>query len=237
MVSIVGTNGAGKSTLAKLICGFITEDEGRFLFEGEDLKGKTIKERSDKIGFVMQNPNQMICKPMIYDEVALGLHIRGVEEAEVERRVDKALQICGLAPFKKWPISALSYGQKKRVTIASVLALEPKVLILDEPTAGQDYHHYTEIMEFLKSLNSQGVTILMITHDMHLMLEYTPHAIVISGGQKLGDSTAADILTNEEISGKANLKITSLYELAVKCGIEDPARFVQNFIDYERGLR
>lgn len=237
MVSIVGTNGAGKSTLAKLICGFVTEDEGRFLFEGEDLKGKTIKERSDNIGFVMQNPNQMICKPMIYDEVALGLHIRGVEEAEVERRVDKALQICGLAPFKKWPISALSYGQRKRVTIASVLALEPKVLILDEPTAGQDYHHYTEIMEFLKSLNSQGVTILMITHDMHLMLEYTPHAIVISDGQKLGDSTAADILTNGEIAGKANLKITSLYELAVKCGIEDPTRFVQNFIDYERGLR
>ena len=237
MVSIVGTNGAGKSTLAKLICGFITEDEGRILLGGEDLKGKTIKERSDKIGFVLQNPNQTICKPMIYDEVALGLHIRGVEESEVERRVDKALQICGLSPFKKWPISALSYGQKKRVTIASVLALEPKVLILDEPTAGQDYHHYTEIMEFLKSLNSQGVTILMITHDMHLMLEYTPHAIVISDGQKLGDSTAADILTNEEIAEKANLKITSLYELAVKCEIEDPTRFVQNFIDYERGLR
>ena len=237
MVSIVGTNGAGKSTLAKVICGFVTEDEGRLLYEGEDLKGKTIKERSQMIGFVMQNPNQMICKPMIYDEVALGLRIRGVDEAETEKRVEKALKICGLAPFKKWPISALSFGQKKRVTIASALVLDPKILILDEPTAGQDFHHYTEIMEFLKSLNSEGVTIIMITHDMHLMLEYTPHAIVISGGQKIGDATSAEILTNEAITEQANLKITSLYELAVACGVENPEGFVQNFIDYERGLR
>ena len=215
MVSIVGTNGAGKSTLAKVICGFVTEDEGRLLYEGEDLKGKTIKERSRMIGFVMQNPNQMICKPMIYDEVALGLRIRGIDEAETEKRVEKALKICGLAPFKKWPISALSFGQKKRVTIASALVLDPKILILDEPTAGQDFHHYTEIMEFLKSLNSEGVTIIMITHDMHLMLEYTPHAIVISDGQKIGDATSAEILTNETITEQANLKITSLYELAV----------------------
>lgn len=235
MVSIVGTNGAGKSTLAKVICGFVTEDEGRILYKGQDLKGQTIKERSHLIGFVMQNPNQMICKPMIYDEVALGLRIRGVAEEEIEPKVDKALQICGLAPFKKWPVSALSFGQKKRVTIASMLALNPKVLILDEPTAGQDYHHYTEIMEFLKKLNEEGVTIIMITHDMHLMLEYTPHAIVISDGKKIGDASAVEILTNEEIAGRANLKTTSLYDLAVKIGIEDPSVFVQNFIDYERG--
>lgn len=235
MVSIVGTNGAGKSTLAKVICGFVTEDEGRILYKGQDLKGQTIKERSHLIGFVMQNPNQMICKPMIYDEVALGLRIRGVAEEEIEPKVDKALQICELAPFKKWPVSALSFGQKKRVTIASMLALDPKVLILDEPTAGQDYHHYTEIMEFLKKLNEEGVTIIMITHDMHLMLEYTPHAIVISDGKKIGDASAVEILTNEEIAGRANLKTTSLYDLAVKIGIEDPSVFVQNFIDYERG--
>lgn len=237
MVSIVGTNGAGKSTLAKLICGFVKEDQGHLFYGQEDMSGWTIKERSEKIGYVMQNPNQMICKPMIYDEVALGLRIRGVPEEEIEPKVEKALKICGLSPFKKWPVSALSFGQKKRVTIASVLVLEPRILILDEPTAGQDYHHYTEIMEFLKSLNSQGVTILMITHDMHLMLEYTPHAIVISGGQKIGDSDSVEILTSEDIAAQANLKITSLYELALKTGIEDPSSFVQNFIDYERGTR
>lgn len=235
MVSIVGTNGAGKSTLAKVICGFVTEDEGKILYYGKDLKGQTIKERSQIIGYVMQNPNQMICKPMIYDEVALGLRIRGIPEEEIEPKVDRALRICGLAPFKKWPVSALSFGQKKRVTIASMLVMNPQILILDEPTAGQDYHHYTEIMEFLKSLNDQGVTIIMITHDMHLMLEYTPHAIVISGGKKIGDASAVDILTNKEIAEKANLKITSLYEFAEKIGMEDPSGFVQNFIDYERG--
>ena len=234
MVSIVGTNGAGKSTLAKVICGFVNEDQGRILYKGEDLKGQTIKERSKCIGYVMQNPNQMICKPMIYDEVALGLKLRGLPDAEIEPKVEKALEICGLAPFKKWPVSALSFGQKKRVTIASMLVMDPQILILDEPTAGQDYHHYTEIMEFLKSLNDQGVTIIMITHDMHLMLEYTPHAIVISGGKKIADGTAVEVLTNPEITDNANLKVTSLYELASKAGIDDPTAFVQSFIDYER---
>ena len=234
MVSIVGTNGAGKSTLAKVICGFVKENSGDILFRGESLKGQTIKERSLKIGYVMQNPNQMICKSMIYDEVALGLRLRGVDEETVAKKVEKALQICGLTPFRKWPISALSFGQKKRVTIASILVMEPQILILDEPTAGQDYHHYTEIMEFLKSLNDQGVTILMITHDMHLMLEYTPHAIVISDGQKIGDSTAVEVLTDSEIASRASLKLTSLYDLAVASDIWDPVAFVQHFIDYER---
>ncbi|MBQ5867603.1 MAG: ABC transporter ATP-binding protein [Oscillospiraceae bacterium] len=234
MVSIVGTNGAGKSTLAKVICGFVTESQGEILFKGESLKGQTIKERSQKIGYVMQNPNQMICKSMIFDEVALGLRLRGVDEATVTEKVEHALKICGLYPFRKWPISALSFGQKKRVTIASILVMEPQILILDEPTAGQDYHHYTEIMEFLKSLNDHGVTIIMITHDMHLMLEYTPHAIVISDGQKIGDSTAVQILTNAQIAASANLKLTSLYDLAIACGIPDAEGFVQHFIDYER---
>ena len=234
MVSIVGTNGAGKSTLAKVICGFVNEDGGKLLLGGEDMKGRTIKERSKTISYVMQNPNQMICKPMIFDEVALGLRLNGAAEEEITERVEHALKICGLSPFKKWPISALSYGQKKRVTIASMLAMNPKILILDEPTAGQDYHHYTEIMEFLKSLNESGVTILMITHDMHLMLEYTTHAIVICDGKKIGDASAVEILTNEEIAARANLKVTSLYELAKLVGIEDAQGFVQKFIDYER---
>ena len=237
MVSIVGCNGAGKSTMAKLICGFIHEDSGSFSYRGEEMTGLTIRERADKIGYVMQNPNQMICKSMIYDEVAMGLKLRGMSDEEIKPRVERTLKICGLYPFRKWPVSALSFGQKKRVTIASILVLEPDVLILDEPTAGQDYRHYTEIMEFLRSLNSRGVTVIMITHDMHLMLEYTPHAIVICDGEKIGDSTAVDILTDEEITGRADLKITSLYELAKRAGIDDARGFVQHFIDYEREVR
>ena len=234
MVSLVGTNGAGKSTLAKVITGICKDPEGELLFKGETMRGLTIHERSGRIGYVMQNPNQMICKPMIYDEVALGLRLRGMSEEEIKPRVEQALKICGLSPFRKWPIAALSFGQKKRVTIASVLVLEPELIILDEPTAGQDYRHYTEIMEFLRSLNEQGTTILLITHDMHLMLEYTPHAIVLHGGKILLDGSAVEALTSHEIAEKASLKVTSLYELAERAGIDDPVRFVQHFIDFER---
>jgi len=234
MVSLVGTNGAGKSTLAKVVTGICKDPEGNLRFRGEPMDSWTIHERSGKIGYVMQNPNQMICKSMIFDEVALGLKLRGLSDEEIKPRVEKALRICGLFPFRKWPISALSFGQKKRVTIASVLVLEPELIILDEPTAGQDYRHYTEIMEFLRSLNANGTTILLITHDMHLMLEYTPHAIVLHAGEILHDGTAVRALTSDEIATKASLKVTSLYELATRAGIGDCEAFVQHFIDYER---
>ncbi|WHY77075.1 ABC transporter ATP-binding protein [Neobacillus sp. WH10] len=237
MVSIVGKNGAGKSTLSKLICGFENPSSGRIYYRGQDITEDTIKERASRIGMVMQNPNQMISKQMIYDEVALGLVILGVPEAEIKERVMKTLKICGLYPFRNWPISALSFGQKKRVTIASILVLEPEIIILDEPTAGQDFRHYTEIMEFLVELNSQGVTIIMITHDMHLMLEYTPRAIVIAGGRKIADDSAVNVLADSTIIEEANLKETSLFELANRAGISDPKQFVERFIAYDREVR
>ena len=238
MVSIVGKNGAGKSTLSNLICGFITPNSGKILLEGEDISGLSIKERGEVIGLVMQNPNQMISKPMIFDEVALGLAVRGVPEEEIKERVHETLKICGLYPFRNWPVSALSFGQKKRVTIASILVMNPRVLILDEPTAGQDFRHYTEIMEFLKDINERlGITIIMITHDMHLMLEYTDRAIVIADGRLIADDAPARVLTDSQIADRAYLKETSLYELAVKCGISDASGFVERFIHFEREER
>lgn len=235
MLSIVGKNGAGKSTLSNLICGFLTADSGSITLHGEDLLPWSIKERGEKIGLVMQNPNQMISKPMIYDEVALGLKVRNVPPAEIEKRVHETLKICGLYPFRNWPISALSYGQKKRVTIASILVMNPDIIILDEPTAGQDYRHYTEIMEFLKELNRvSGITIIMITHDMHLMLEYTDRVLVIADGRLLADKRPSEVLTDEELTQKAYLKKTSLYDLAVRCDIMPPSDFVECFITYEQ---
>lgn len=237
MVSIVGKNGAGKSTLSKLICGFEKVQSGRILFDGRDITKDTISERSERIGMVMQNPNQMISKHMIFDEVALGLVMRGIPASEIKERVEKTLHICGLYPFRKWPISALSFGQKKRVTIASILVLNPDILILDEPTAGQDFRHYTEIMEFLVELNHQGVTILMITHDMHLMLEYTPRTIVIADGKIIADDSSSCILSNKKVIEKANLKETSLYDLAVRTNIQDPQEFVTRFIAFDKEVR
>ncbi|CEP47360.1 MAG: ABC transporter ATP-binding protein [Paraclostridium sordellii] len=237
MVSIVGKNGAGKSTISKLICGFYKQTNGEIFLNNREITNDSIKERAEKIGIVMQNPNQMISKTMIFDEVALGLRFRGIDESKIKDRVYETLKVCGLYEYRNWPISALSYGQKKRVTIASILVLNPEIIILDEPTAGQDFKHYNEIMEFLLKLNKKGVTIIMITHDMHLMLEYTNRAIVLADGMKLADDTAANILTNKEVIKKANLKETSVYELAVKCRISDSRNFVNKFINYDRGIR
>jgi len=234
MLAIVGTNGAGKSTFSKVVCGLEKETGGKILFCGDDFSNFSIKERAEHIGYVMQNPNQMISKIMIYDEVALGLRTRNVPEDEIEIRVEKALKICGLWKFRKWPISALSFGQKKRVTIASILVLGPEMIILDEPTAGQDFRHYTDIMDFLENINNEGITVAMITHDMHLMLEYAKRAIVFSHGRIIADDSCANILTDREIVEEASLKETSLYELALKCHIDNGREFVQRFIDFER---
>lgn len=237
MLAIVGRNGAGKSTLSKLICGFETPDEGTLLMDGRDIGADSIRERAAHIGYVMQNPNQMISKTMIFDEVALGLARLGLSPEETRRRVEDTLRVCGLYPFRNWPISALSFGQKKRVTIASVLVMGPELIILDEPTAGQDFRHYTEIMEFLRGLNAQGVTVAMITHDMHLMLEYTPRALVFSDGRLIADRSAASVLCDPELVERAALKETSLFTLAGRAGITPPEKFVDRFIAYDREVR
>ncbi|SCY02932.1 energy-coupling factor transport system ATP-binding protein [Lachnospiraceae bacterium XBB2008] len=238
MLAIVGKNGAGKTTLSNLICGFVKPVSGEIRLNGEDISPLSVKERGERIGLVMQNPNQMISKSMIYDEVALGLQVRGVPEDEIKERVNAVLKICGLYPYRNWPISALSFGQKKRVTIAAILVMEPDIMILDEPTAGQDYRHYTEIMEFIKGINEKsGTTIIMITHDMHLMLEYTDRSVVIADGHLLADSSPASILTNDDITDRAYLKRTSLYDLAHACGIDDADGFTEAFINYERSHR
>ncbi len=237
MLSIVGTNGAGKSTFSKVVCGFEKPQKGTLTLNGADLSQLSIKERADHIGYVMQNPNQMISQTQIFDEVALGLRNRDIPEDVVRERVERTLKICGLYPFRNWPVSALSYGQKKRVTIAAILVLEPEMILLDEPTAGQDLRHYTEIMDFLSELNRQGVTVVLITHDMHLMLEYTPRAVVFHDGRVIADQTASQVLNDPEIVEQAHLKETSLYHLAKGCGIRDLEEFTRRFVRQDREVR
>lgn len=238
MMSIVGKNGAGKSTFSKVVCGFERPQNGRITLAGRDLSGDSIKERADHIGYVMQNPNQMISKTMIAEEVGLGLSLSGTHTAEeIEERVNATLKVCGLYPFRSWPVSALSFGQKKRVTVASILAMNPEIVILDEPTAGQDFRHYTDIMEFLSELNKKGITIILITHDMHLMLEYCRRAVVFSEGRVIADDTCEAILTNEDIVERASLKKTSLSQLAQLCGIPQETEFVRRFIRWDREVR
>ncbi|MCL2058213.1 MAG: ABC transporter ATP-binding protein [Oscillospiraceae bacterium] len=236
-VALLGRNGVGKSTLAAVICGMEPSASGTIYYKGADFAPLSIAERSKHIGFVMQDPNHMISKPMIYDEVALGLRARGVAEEEARERVFETLRICGLYPMRNWPISALSFGQKKRVTVAAVLVLGCEMLILDEPTAGQDYAHYTEIMEFLLRLkDTSGIALLFITHDMHLAIEYTDRAIVMTEGEIIADRPTAAVFSDLGVIDRANLKRTSLYELAIKAGLP-PEPFIRRFIQDERGMR
>ena len=236
MIAIIGKNGAGKSTLAKLIVGFEKLKKGQIIANGLDLSNLSIKERADNVGIVLQNPNHMISQNLIFDEIALGLRNRGLNETIIKDKVLNIMKVCGLERYEKWPISALSYGQKKRVTIASILVLDPSILILDEPTAGQDFKHYSEIMNFLTKLKMRGITIIIITHDMHLMLEYCQRAIVIADQKILMDDYAYKTLINDSIIEKANLKKTSLFTLASKYNL-DPDQFINTFIEYERSLR
>lgn len=232
-IAIVGKNGSGKSTLAKAICQFITPD-GDIFYQGQSVMSDSIKERAEKIGYVLQNPNQMISQTMVFDEVALGLRLRGIDEASVEQRVLDTLKICGLFPFRKWPISALSFGQKKRVTIASVLVMNPEILLLDEPTAGQDKKNYTEIMTFLDELSQAGHTIMMITHDMQLMLEHSDRSVVISDGQIIADCSPVALFSQPSILKQANLKKTSLFKLAEILGV-DPIDLTHYYIEQQGG--
>ncbi|RDX38866.1 ABC transporter ATP-binding protein [Vibrio campbellii] len=237
-VSVLGKNGSGKSTITKLVMGVIEPDQGSMILNGQDLNELTIFERSQKVGVVMQNPNHMISHHMIFDEVAFGLRNRGVEEKQVEAKVLEVLELCGLSKYRHWPIEALSYGQKKRVTIASILALEPELLILDEPTAGQDYRNYTSMLSFIEKLNRElGVTVMIISHDMHLVLEYTTRSIVIADSKLIADAPMTEVFSSPALLDQANLATTSLYELATELGIENTNDFMQHFIDVEKARR
>ena len=234
ILAVLGNNGAGKSTLCRLITGILKPQKGSIFLNNQCIDSWSIKQKGSSIGYVMQNPNQMISQHMIKDEIALGLKYRNYSKEEIDKKVEEVLKICGLYPYRNWPVSALSYGQKKRVTIASILAINPEVIILDEPTAGQDYKHYTEFMEFIKELSAQGISIILITHDMQLTLEYCHRAVVLSGGEKIADDKPSNILTDENIIKKANLKETSLSTLAKSIGIANTNDFVQFFIYLER---
>ncbi|WP_410770591.1 energy-coupling factor transporter ATPase [Fontibacillus sp. BL9] len=236
-VALLGSNGAGKSTLSGLITGILKPRSGKIIFRGEDLSGWSIRQRGVEIGYVMQNPNHMITQHMIRDEIGLGLMARGVPSPERERRTDEALRICGLYPYRNWPVSGLSFGQKKRLTIASILALEPKLMILDEPTAGQDYRHYTEFMDFIDGLAGLGMAFLFITHDMHLALEYADRAFVMAEGRVIAADRVAPILSDSGVTGRARLRETSLSRFAKSWGLSSPAAFVQAFIDAEKKVK
>ena len=239
IIGIIGSNGSGKSTLFNNLMGILKSTEGEILYNGEQIKydKKSLYNLRKEVGIVFQDPEKQIFYSMVYDDIAFALRNIGIDEKTIKERIHTALEAVNGLQFIDRPVHNLSFGQKKRVAIASVVAMENKLVLLDEPTAGQDFKHYTEIMEFLKELNKKGVTIVMITHDMHLMLEYTDRSIVLSDGEKIAEDKAFRILTDNEVIERANLKETSLYQLALKANLANPREFVNKFIDYDRRTR
>lgn len=230
-IAILGENGSGKTTLARLLTGVCQPNAGQIKRMGNPT---TLKEIAGLIGYVMQNPNHMLVEDIVYDEVKLALEKRNYSETEIDEIVRDVLEITGLYSRRNWPINALSYGQKKRVSVAVVLALRPKCIILDEPTAGQDYAHYREMMEFVQSLNDDyQMTVIFITHDMHLALEYTDRAIVMEDGKIIADDATFSILNNDQLLERASLKKTSIFKLANKLNL-DIESFIRTFIEMER---
>lgn len=236
LTSIVGQNGAGKSTLAKILSGYRKADNGTIHLAGQDVTNQSIGQRARQIGFVLQNPNHMISKQIVQDEVRYGMQALELSEAEQDRRLEETLRRCGLYPFRNWPIHALSFGQKKRVTIASILVRQPDVLILDEPTAGQDYRHYSDIMDFLERLKKDGMTLIVITHDMHLVLEYSDQVCLLQKGQIHFEGTPLSLLLQKELLNHAHLKQTSLFTVAEQHGL-DPERLLGYMVEEERKER
>lgn len=229
IVALVGKNGSGKSTLSQLITGFLHEDDGKLIFNGsEDLTQLSIKERGERIGYVTQNPNDMFTQTIVEDEVAIGLKLRDIDEQECKRRVTELLKTAGLYSMRHWPISALSFGQKKRLSMIAVLALEPELLILDEPTAGQDLRHSARMMDFVRKLNDDlKITVIVITHDMALMLNIAHRALVLVDGEIIADVEPATLLVTPDIIRQAELRLTSVYTLTKALGIEHAEKLVR----------
>jgi len=237
MISLVGANGAGKSALSRLIIGEEQTQSGRILWKGKEVIDSNPIVAENFIGYVPQNPKDIISQETVYEEIALKLIQRNIPEAEIKQKVDEVSKVCGLQYIKDLPLSMLSFGQLKRVSIAAILALDPQMIILDEPTAGQDFSHYKDIMNFLQKIHQNGVTVIIVTHDMHLMLEYTRRAVVMAKGKIIADTSSAFVLINPQLIQAASLKETTLFTFAKQIGMNDPYSFTEKFVYYDRAAR
>jgi energy-coupling factor transport system ATP-binding protein len=214
MLAIIGRNGAGKSTLAKLLTGLLKPTAGRLTIMGKDAGAWKISALADHLGLVFQNPEHQFLTDSVYDEIEYSLLARGyAEEGERKRMIAATLNQLdlndcdGIHPF------ALSAGKKRRLGVATMLVGKPQILILDEPTYGQDKAMTHTLMALMEEIRAQGVTIVMISHDMRLVQEYADRVIVLNEGEKLFDGTAADLFTREQLVQRANLRPTLLEEM------------------------
>ena len=232
---LLGPNGAGKTTTISLLSTLLLPTAGEILINGQTL-GRNRPDLKRKISVITQEYSMR--QDMNMDEI---MEYQGrlyfMPRKQIKERTEELLEFCDLLKFRKRTVRKLSGGMKRKLMVCRALLTEPEILLLDEPTAGQDFRHYTDIMEFLQGLNTRGVTVVMITHDMHLMLEYTRRALVFCDGRLIADRTAAAVLCDPALVEQAALKETSLYTLANRCGIAPAQEFVERFIEQDREVR
>ncbi len=215
-VAIMGENGAGKTTLVKHFNGLLKPTRGKVFVDGVETTKVSVATLARKVGFVFQNPDHQLFSETVEDEVAFALRNFGFKEKVIKRRVTWALNLLGLAHYRKTSPFMLSGGERKRVALASVLAWNPEILILDEPTIGQDYQQKDKLRQFILQMKSQGKTIVIVTHDVEFVAECKPRVVLMRGGKIIGDGEAPEVLTNLEILIQASIvppQITQIFLL------------------------
>ena len=215
MVALLGKNGAGKSTLFLHLNGIYEPDEGQVFIDGEELKydKKSLLKFRQKVGIVFQNPDDQIFAPTVEEDVAFGPLNLGLSMEEVQKRVTEALARVGMTGFEKTAPHHLSGGQKKRVSIAGILAMKPEIMVLDEPTAGLDPQGVEDLSKLLKELNEEGITIIISTHEVDLVPDYASRIFVLVDGELIAEGTPKEIFAQPDILEKANLKVPIVTDL------------------------
>jgi len=205
IVAIMGENGAGKTTLIKHFNGILKPTRGSVRVLGLDTKAVPVSRLARNVGLIFQNPDHQIFAETVEEEIAFALKNLGFEEDYIRERVEWALKFMRLEKYRKSNPFTLSGGEKKRLTIASVLAYDPKIIVFDEPTIGQEYFHKCRLADFIKYLSSEGKTVIVVTHDVEFVAEHFPRTVVMANGRIVADGDTRDVLTDLEITKKARL--------------------------------
>jgi energy-coupling factor transport system ATP-binding protein len=217
-LAIMGQNGAGKTTLVKHFNGLLKPTEGEILVDGVSTRDVSVAQLAKTVGFVFQNPDHQLFSETVEEEIAFALRNFGFEDAVIEKQVDWALNLLDVSQYRKTSPFMLSGGERKRVALASILAWDPKVIILDEPTIGQDHQQKEKLMQFILQLNAQKKTVVVVTHDVEFVAECNPRVILMSQGTILAGGIAEEILTNQKLVAQASIvppQITQIFlELA-----------------------
>ena len=204
-VAIMGQNGAGKTTLVKHFNGLLKPKKGNVLVDGVDTRKVSVATLARKVGFVFQNPDNQLFSETVENEIAFALKNFGFKPPVIEKRISWALNLLGLKQYRKTSPFMLSGGERKRVALASVLAWNPKILILDEPTIGQDYQQKEKLRQFILQMNTQGKTVIIVTHDVEFVAECNPRVMLMSKGKIVADGEAKKVLTDPDVVTKASI--------------------------------